>query len=122
MRHSMPLAASAAGMIILSAVPAIAGYGAFAFDESTKKFGYSSNEPTQSRANQLAIKGCDSPKCKIVFPVGPRQCGALATAQKGTGWGGAVKATHDAAELAAVEDCQKHTSGQCTIRHSECDE
>jgi hypothetical protein len=35
-------------------------------------------------------------------------------------WGGAQRDQRSGAELAAIENCQKRTSGQCKIRASEC--
>jgi hypothetical protein len=126
MRRTTMLAAAAAGLsamlTMLAASPAaFAGYGAFALDATAHKFGYSANQPDQQRADQLALKNCKSDNCKIVFPIGPRRCGALATSDvAGTAWGGAVKPTRDAAQLAAIADCQKHTAGQCKLRAVGC--
>ena len=116
-----PLFATAAALLLAAATPAVAGYGAFALDEAAHKFGYSSNQSDQKHADALALKNCKSSDCKVVFPIPPRQCGALATIEKeGTAWGGAAKPTRDAAQLAAVEDCQKHTAGHCKVRQSTC--
>jgi|SRR5579862_3673609 len=121
MRRTMVVAASIAAVLVsVSAAPAVASYGAFALDESAHKFGYGGNQPDQRHADELALKNCKSSNCKVVFPVGPRQCGALATGDNGTAWGGAAKPTRDAARLAAMQDCRKHTAGQCTVRASEC--
>lgn len=123
MRCATLVAAGFAALLVsVAAAPAFAGYGAFAVDTNAHKFGYSANQPDQQHADQLAVKNCKSANCKIVFPVGPRQCGALATSEKkgSTAWGGAVKPTRDAAGLAALNDCQKHTSGQCKVRASGC--
>jgi hypothetical protein len=102
--------------------PAFAGYGAFALDENAHKFGYSLNQPGQQLADQLALTNCKSANCQIVFPVGPRQCGALATSEEqgSTAWGGAIAPTRDAAGLAATNDCQKHTSDQCKVQANGC--
>jgi C1A family cysteine protease len=122
MRRTMIIAAGlSVGLMVLAASPAVAGYGAFALDTTAHKFGYSLNQSDQQRANELAKKNCKSDNCKVVFPVGPRQCGALAISDtKGTAWGGAVKPTRDAAQLRAIEDCQKRTSGQCKVRAAGC--
>jgi len=117
---------AAVGLALLltftAAMPAFAGYGAFALDTNAHKFGYSANQPDQQHADQLALKNCKSTNCKVAFPVGPRLCGALATSEKrdSTAWGGAAKPTKEAAALAAINDCQKHTSGQCKVRASGC--
>jgi hypothetical protein len=107
-----------------AAAPALAAFGAMALDDETGRYGASWNEETQKRAEDAALKGCNSPGCKIVFRVSPRRCGALATGEKGksgkVAWGGADKRTRDAARLAALENCQKNTSGKCEVRESEC--
>ncbi len=123
MRRAKIIAAGFAALLAtVAAAPAFAGDGAFALDESAHKFGYSLNQPDQQHADQLALKNCKSANCKIVFPVGPGLCGALATSEKqgSTAWGGAAKPTRDAAVLAATNDCKKHTSGQCKVRASGC--
>jgi hypothetical protein len=99
---------------------ALAEYGALAHDDTTSKFGLSSNEETQSKADDVATKECASDKCKIVFRTGPRECGAIATGESGTAWGGGKQANKAAAELAAMNNCQKRTKGQCKVRSSEC--
>ncbi|MBV9015426.1 MAG: DUF4189 domain-containing protein [Alphaproteobacteria bacterium] len=103
-----------------SAAPAFAAYGALAFDEGGRKYGLSSNEDTQSKADDVAMKECGSDKCKIVFRTAARECGAIALAETGTGWGGGKRPNRAAAELAAMQSCQKHTKGQCKIRGAEC--
>jgi hypothetical protein len=120
----------AAALVVLAlglsaAGPALAAYGSMALDEESGKYGASWNEDTQKRADDAALKGCNSPGCKIVFRVLPHRCGALATGEKGSSgkvaWGGKNNAsTRDAAKLAALENCQKHTSGKCEVRESEC--
>jgi hypothetical protein len=55
-----------------------------------------------------------------VFLVPPHRCGALATAEKGNAWGGSVTASRDNAQLRALENCQKRTTGKCVLRGSEC--
>ena len=122
MRRLTMLAAGLAVVLATTAAsPAVAGYGAFALDPAAHRFGYSLNQPDRHSADRLALQHCKSANCKVVFPVGPRQCGALATGEKaGTAWGGAVKRTRDAAELAAMQDCQKRTAGQCKLRAAGC--
>ena len=103
-----------------NAAPALAAYGAFAFDDDTHRYGYSWNEETQHAADDAALKGCKSDKCKVVFRTGSKTCGAIALTADDKIWGGATRDTRPAAELAAMENCQKRTSGQCKIRASEC--
>jgi len=123
MRRATMMAAGFSALVMsIAAAPAFAGYGAFALDKDAHKFGYSLNQPDQQHADQLALKKCKSANCKIGFPVGPGQCGALATSEKhgSTAWGGAVKPTRDAAGLAATNDCKKHTSDPCKVQANGC--
>ena len=106
--------------LIALAAPALAGNGALAFDESVNKFGLSSNEDSQGKADDVAIKECGSDKCKIVFRTAARECGAIALSGNGNGWGAGKHMQKATAELAAMTNCQKHTTGQCKIRSVEC--
>jgi hypothetical protein len=120
MRRTYLTAAAFAIVSALSAAPAYAGYGAFAVDDKAHKFGYSTNQPDQQHADQLALKNCKSDNCKLVFPVGPKQCGAFATTSDGNAWGGAVRPTRDAAQSAAAADCEKRASGKCAVKQAAC--
>ena len=55
-------------LLLGSAAPAHAGYGAIAYDQMTGSYGSSSNEPSAARANELALKNCASPKLAILNP------------------------------------------------------
>ncbi|SRR5579885_1461586 len=114
------LTMAAATTLALSAAPAFAGYGALARDNATGKFGLSWNEETSRRAEEVAMKDCGGGSCKVVFRTGPHQCAAMATAQEGNVWGAAYRGQKEAAEGAALRDCQKHTSGQCKVQASGC--
>ncbi|HEX3885171.1 MAG TPA: DUF4189 domain-containing protein [Stellaceae bacterium] len=122
MPHRSLLAAALFAMIavIASAHPAMAAFGAFAYDEGAGKFGYSYNEQTQGKADAAALKGCASGGCKVVFRTGPQQCGAIAATENGKIWGGSRRDRREAAELAAMQDCQKRGSAQCKIKASQC--
>jgi hypothetical protein len=98
----------------------LAEYGAFAYEESAAKYGFSWNEVDQARADAAALKGCVVDNCKIVFRTGPKECGAIAMSANGKVWGGAKRGQRAAAELAAIENCQNRTSGQCKVRGAEC--
>jgi hypothetical protein len=122
MRKTGILAAAVAIATLAGAVPAFAGFGAIAYDQATGRYGFSWNEQTQDRANGLARKDCGSDSCRVI-PVPPARCGALATTdnpKESTAWGASIKDQKAAAELGAMQDCQKHTAGQCKIRGSEC--
>lgn len=126
MRRSTPKAALivtglSAFLMPISIAPAFAAFGAFAHDQATGRYGYSWNEDTEKKADEAALKGCASDKCKIVFRTRSGQCGALATSGNGKIWGGATRPKKDEAEKAAVENCSKRVdSGQCKLRGSEC--
>jgi hypothetical protein len=121
MRRATIIAAGFVALLVsVAAAPAFAGYGAVAFDEKAAKYGFGWNEDTQKRADEAALQACNSEGCKVVFPVPPRRCAALATGEKGNAWGGHVDATRDAAKLRALENCQKHTTGKCVLRGSDC--
>ena len=102
------------------AAPAFAEYGAFALDEATGKYGDSWNQANKKQAEDAAIKGCNTTACKVVFSVGPKRCGAIALTDDGKIWGGADRPTKAAAELAAMQNCQKRTKVQCKVKTAEC--
>jgi hypothetical protein len=112
----------AALLTVAAAAPAFAGYGALSHDDATGKYGLSWDKQTQQQADDAAMKDCAEGACKIIFRTKPRQCGAIATSEKegSTAWGGGVKGTRDAAQLAAIQDCQKRTKGQCKVRAAGC--
>jgi hypothetical protein len=120
MRARTITAAGFAVLILIAASPALAGYGAFAHDESTGKYGFSWNEANQKQAEDAAIKSCNTTGCKVVFRLGPKQCGAIALTDDGNIWGGAERSTKAAAELAAIQNCQKRTKVQCKVKGGEC--
>src|SRR5580704_9126163 len=100
MRSATIIAAGFVSILtILAAAPAVAGYGALAHDDETQKYGLSANEDTQTKADEVALKECGGGKCKIVFQTRPRECGAIATAESGTGWGAGKSPQRAVAEL-----------------------
>jgi hypothetical protein len=123
MRKTGMSMAAAAMVMLAGAAPAFASFGAIAYDQATGRYGLSWNEASQDRANQLALKDCGgSEKCRVI-PVPPAKCGALATTdnpKESTAWGASIRDQKPAAELGAMQDCQKHTAGQCKVRGSEC--
>lgn len=120
MRSGLPFAAALSALFLMTAAPAWASYGALAQDQTSGKFGLSWNKQTQKEADEAAMKDCGESSCKIVFRTHSRQCGAIATAEKGNAWGAAYRGGRDAAALAAMNDCQKRTSGQCKVRAAGC--
>jgi hypothetical protein len=122
MRHrtTLCLLAVIAVVALFAAAPALAGYGAVAYDQGARKQGFAWDEPSQERANEAAKRDCGSDACKVRFGVGPKMCAALATPDSGPAWGGAVRKSVDEAKFAALKNCQKHASDKCVIRESKC--
>src|SRR6266571_266656 len=120
MRRATIIAAGFAALLVcVAAAPAFAAYGALARDDDSGKYGLSWNEESQTKADDVAMKICGGEKCKVVFRTAARECGAIATADDGKVWGGAKRGQKAAAELAAMESCQKRIKGQCKIRGAE---
>jgi hypothetical protein len=108
------------GYTLLPAMPAVAGYGAMAWDKSTGKYGVSWNQPTGKRAEEVALGECGASGCKVVGRVGPRMCGAFATTEDGKQAGAAWRKDREAARLDAVKSCTKANAGECVVRATDC--
>jgi len=122
MRKSGLLTAAMTIAMVACAEAAFASFGAIAYDQATGHYGFAWNQPSQDRANELARKDCGSDSCRVI-PVPPARCGALATTddpKESNAWGVAIRDQKAAAELGAMEDCQKLTTHQCKVRGSEC--
>lgn len=121
MRRATLLALGLSALLACAAAtPAFAEFGAFARDEASGKLGLSWGKQTQRQADEAAMKDCAESACKIVFRTRLKQCSAVATAAEGNAWGASRRDHKDAAELAAMTDCQKRTKGQCKVRASGC--
>jgi hypothetical protein len=107
-------------LVFVSATPAFAEFGAFARDETSGKLGLSWGKGAQRQADEAAMKDCGESSCKIIFRTRAKQCSAVATADQGNAWGASRRDHKDAAELAAMTDCQKRVKGQCKVRASGC--
>ena len=105
---------------LLHSRPAMAGYGAVAYDQDARKIGAAWDQDSQKAANEAALRDCASDGCSVRFNVAPAMCGAIATPDKGGAWGGSVRKTLDAAKFAAIKNCQKNAKAQCTVRESQC--
>ena len=105
---------------LLPAIPASAGYGAIAWDQSTGKYGASWNQPTGKRAEEAALGDCGASGCKIVARVSPAMCGALATTEDGKQAGTAWRKDREAARLDALKSCARNKAGECIVRTTDC--
>jgi len=106
--------------VLLPAAPALAGYGAIAWDHDSGKRGWSWNQPTAQKAAEVAISQCGASGCKVIMRTSAAQCAALATIETGKFVGAAWRKTKDAARLAALANCQKGKAGDCIVRVSDC--
>jgi len=95
-------------------------YGAIAWDENTGRRGWSWNQGSPARAEEVALSECGASGCKIILRAGRAMCGALATTETGKYVGAASRRDRDAARLAALTDCPKGNAGTCIIRTSDC--
>jgi hypothetical protein len=106
------------GAMLLAAQPARAAeYGAIAWDKETGKQGSKWNQPTQKRADEVALSECGSSGCKVIIRAGPGMCGALASTDDGKHIGAASRKDRDAARVASLKDCK---GGECTVRFADC--
>jgi|SRR5262245_6203590 len=114
------IALLAFGYTLLPAMPAVAGYGAIAWDRSTGKYGVSWNQPSGKRAEEVALGECGTTGCKVVQRIAPKACGALATTEDGKHAGAAWRKDKEAARLAALESCKGDRAGECIVRSTDC--
>ena len=75
--------AAAQATILITDVPAIAGYGAIVYDSEKHKQGVAWIADTQQRADEAVLRASDT--YKVRFGVPPGRCAALAR------WSGCLK-------------------------------
>jgi Domain of unknown function (DUF4189) len=121
MRHVISTATFLLGLgwMLMLAAPALAEYGAIAWDEETGKYGASWNQDTPKRAAEKALSDCGATGCKVIIRP-TTVCAALATAADGKAAGAAARKNRDDARLAALKGCQRRKAGECVIRVAEC--
>lgn len=120
-----PIVMTAAGALALAALlplarPARAQLGAIAYDAKTGRSGMSWNQPDPKSAIAVAISRCGATGCRVVVRLGPRQCGAIASAGNPKGFGASARPALDPARLAALGDCRKAKAGECVVKVSHC--
>jgi hypothetical protein len=103
-----------------AAAPAYAEYGSIARDEAAARSGWSWNQSTQKRADELALSECGTSDCKVIMRAGPTMCAALASTGDRKHIGAARRKNRDDARLAALKDCEKGKAGECTVRFTDC--
>ena len=122
MRRATLAAAALLGLALvqLTAMPALAQYGAIAWDKETGKYGASWNQDTPKRAEEVALGECGATGCKVIIRTRRAMCAALATNESGKYAGGASRRDRDAARLSALTNCKKGNAGECTVRVTDC--
>jgi hypothetical protein len=122
MRRAITIAAvlMVLGWVLVPAGPALAQYGAIAWDKETGKYGASWNKETQKGADESALSDCGASGCKVIIRTNRAMCAALATNDSGKYAGGAARKNRDAARLAAMKNCQKGNAGECVVRVTDC--
>jgi hypothetical protein len=108
------------GLVIVSPTPALAQYGAIAWDRETGKYGASWNQDSPKRADEKAMSDCGASGCKVIVHTRRGLCAALATTESGKYAGGSARPDREAARLAALRDCQKGKAGECVVRVTDC--
>lgn len=122
MRRSTLLAMgmTASFVLLASPGPALADFGAIAYDQHNCAVGRSWHYESPRRAAEMALSECGHPGCQVILEVGPGQCGAIAITDNCHGYGWAKRESRDAARFAAMENCQHYNAGQCTVRTVDC--
>ncbi len=113
------IALLAFGYALLPGTPALAGYGAIAWDKESGKTGWIWNQPTAKKAAEMALSQCGASGCRLVVKP-TAACAALASTGDGKFIGAAARKTQDEARLAALSNCQKGKAGDCVVRASDC--
>ena len=108
------------GWVLVPGGPALAQYGAIAWDKETGKYGASWNQGTQKGADEVAMSDCGAGGCKVIIRTERAMCAALATNDSGKYAGGAARKNRDAARIAAMKNCQKGNAGECIVRVTDC--
>ena len=106
--------------MIGSATPALAAYGAIAWERGTGRQGWSWDQTTPQKAAELALSACGASGCKVIIHTGAGQCAALAATANGKFIGASARKTESAARIAALTDCQKGKAGDCVVKVSHC--
>ena len=106
--------------VLLAATPALATYGAIAWDKESGKRGWSWDAPTPQKAAAKARSECGASGCMLVVKP-TTACAALATTADGKFAGAAARKTKEEARLAALAFLSERSSaGDCVIRVAEC--
>jgi hypothetical protein len=106
-----------------SAAPALADFGAIAYDRTNCAWGRSWNYADQPGADARAMSECvaGGSNCQVVARVGPQLCGAVAATDSCSGYGWATRSNTSEAESVAMEQCRSYNpSLSCSIKVTVC--
>ena len=92
-------------------------YGAIAYAPGTQDWRMRWQAVDARRARERALADCAAADCQVVLEFSPGQCGTLALGSGGFGAGQGD--TPIAAETAALNECQRTSSG-CRVAAAEC--
>jgi|SRR5579863_910353 len=125
MRRVTPfiIAATALAGVFVSAAPALADFGAIAYDRTNCAWGRSWNYPGQAGADARAMAECAAggSNCQVVAQMGPGECGAVAATPSCSGYGWATRPSVNDAQIVALEQCRNYNPGlSCTIKATVC--
>jgi hypothetical protein len=112
--------ASAAGLLVVLAVPASAQYGALAYDPDTRLWGRATNLPSPREAEETALSYCRSPGCRIVTRTGAGQCSAIAASRDGSRSHYSTRPGRAEVEAAAAERCEYEARQPCHLVVVQC--
>src|SRR5215831_9861421 len=77
-------------------------HGAIAWDQQSGRRGWSWNQPTAERAEEVALSECGASGCKVIMRTGRKTFAALATTENGKYVGAASRSDRETAGLAAL--------------------
>jgi hypothetical protein len=95
-------------------------FGAIAYGERSRAFGYSFDQSDAARAERVALTNCrkNGDDCKIVSSFS-NACAALASGA-GNGFAAAEAKTREQAQKEALVACSRSTGGKCEVEVWSC--
>lgn len=107
-------------VVMGSAGPAHAQYGAIAYDRVNCAWGRSWNYGTPQQAAAVALAECRQAGCQVILQIGPHQCGSLASTVNCRGFGWATSPALAVAQNSALQECVRYNAGECIARVGDC--
>jgi len=99
---------------------ALAGYGAFAYDPTNERQGWTNNFSSQEAADSRALDICGTQNCVVRSRYSGANCFGISHGIQG-GWGSVVKSSREEAISAAFIQCQQLLGiGACRPARAAC--